>query len=110
MPFPQHQTETAPALSTRVFNVLATRFPPERAPAIAGALSEAFPGVPPEGKLRERVQAAILRMTLEVDDGMARALELARIDYRDLLVNAGFEQEDAHIAFLDAAANARVIS
>jgi hypothetical protein len=110
MPFPQAQTETAPALSTRIFNVLATRFPPERAPLIAGALSEPFPGVAAEGLLRERVQAAILRLTLEHEDGMNRALELARIDYRDLLVNAGFEEADAHRAWLDEAASAASLS
>lgn len=110
MPFPQNQTETAPMMSTRVFNVLATRFPPEKAPEIAGLLSETFPGVPVEGPLRERVQAALLRFALEEQDGLARGIALARKDFRDLLVNAGFEQEDAHLRFLAGAANAHVIS
>jgi hypothetical protein len=98
------ETRTAPALSTRVFNVLTTRFPEEMAPAIASALSEKFPGVPDEGPLRERVQASILKLTLEREGGMDAALRLARADYRDLFMNADLGDPDAHVAWLEEAA------
>lgn len=47
-----------------------------------------FPGATPEQM--ERVHFAVIRLGAADEAALTRAIELARIDYRDLLMNADF--------------------
>lgn len=89
-------------LSPRVRAVLALEPDERKRAAIAAHLYEDVElSATTAGRIElfERVRLAILKLTRERPDGLERGIELAAIDWRDLLMEAGFGDQDTHIAW-----------
>lgn len=96
-------------LAPRIAALIEAHCPAKRAAALAKQLSDecsvTLPGVRPEwGELIERIQAGVLRSTRWDPRLIAPRIRLAQVDWRDLLMVAGFgESTTAHVAWLDGA-------
>lgn len=96
-------------LAPRIAALIAARCPPDRAASLARLLSDecsvTLPGVRPEWtELIERIQAGVLRTTRWDPRLIEPRLRLARTDWRDLLMVAGFgESTTAHLPWLEEA-------
>jgi hypothetical protein len=53
----------------------------------------------------QRFQFAVLKLSEGKMDKLDEAIELAKVDWRDLLVAAGFEEPDAHTSWLPVKAD-----
>ena len=96
-------------LAPRVAALIAAHCPPERAQAVRDLLltgcSTTLPGVRPGWlDLIERIQAGVLRRSGWDPAILAAQVRLARTDWRDLLMAAGFGEDlTAHARWLDGA-------
>lgn len=102
-------------LVPRIAALIDAHCPPERAAAVRRLLSDecslTLPLVTPESiQLIERFQAGVLRTTRWDPEFITPRIRLAQVDWRDLLVAAGFATSvTTHVTWLDGAMQSGVL-
>ncbi|TDZ97397.1 hypothetical protein [Mycobacteroides salmoniphilum] len=91
------------SLSAKTVRVIESLFPVGEHTEVAKLLAESCSDLPlwtsvtPEGL--ERLRFAVLRYSCGVINELRHAIDLANIDWRDLLVNVEFGDSQAHVAW-----------
>lgn len=93
-----------PGLSARILRKIETMFASdEQSSAEQWLIAECGVDLPGLGNMNlERIQAAVVKLSVGSLDRLAEATRLARSDWRDALMAADFGNVDAHEAWLDA--------
>jgi hypothetical protein len=95
----------APRISPETEKRIARLFPPDQRKRVRKALSQECGNNLPllqnhDAVKMERIRFAVLKLSEGRLDKLARAIALAKADWRDLLMAADFGQPDAHVSWL----------
>lgn len=91
-------------LSARVEQVGRLLFPPDGEPALRLLLEECGDNLPlvQTAEQIERIQLGVLRMSEGDGQRLRAAVQMARTDWRDVLMNSGFAYDlEAHLRWAD---------